>query len=317
MAKRYTQYFVVKTLTFLKQYHRYQRCLLLHSIMSTGTRHSCPKCRHTTAIRIAIIGLSNPSNCLPWSKTLQCCHCELTWGICCFTSCSLPVHKNIFYTRKQLLGHARFWHGQKNKVRSKAVLQDTNLHFPTPEIVEDMDADATFDNIVEDDVVLSTEKFKFVHRGTAQFAKWSIASNVVHATNCLVQEALLQSPVSLYMESSAQITPDAVQLFLQIAQLLVTTGQTHHKVLANILSLLIGLLTPSQRKVPMIPTTLAGFQSHILNPTNTHSLVSLLPAPTVSMLSDTCHAYCCLVKIAAYTLLLPPDSWCGPSSYAS
>ncbi len=55
----------------------------------------------------------------------------------------------------------------------------------------------------------------------------------------------------------------------------------------------------------MIPTTLAGFQLHILNPTNTHSLVSLLPAPTVSMLSDKCHAYCCLDKIAAYTLLLP------------
>jgi hypothetical protein len=54
-----------------------------------------------------------------------------------------------------------------------------------------------------------------------------------------------------------------------------------------------------------MPSSTAGFQSHILNPTNQHSLVSILPVPHVYMLHDQSHAYCCLREIAAYVLLLP------------
>jgi hypothetical protein len=54
-----------------------------------------------------------------------------------------------------------------------------------------------------------------------------------------------------------------------------------------------------------MPSSTAGFQSHILNPTNQHALVLILPVPSLYMLHDQSHAYCCFREIAAYILLLP------------
>ena len=55
---------------------------------------------------------------------------------------------------------------------------------------------------------------------------------------------------------------------------------------------------------PTMPSSLPGFQSHILNPTNKHSLVSLLPVPQVNMIDDF-HAYCPLEEITAFLMLFP------------
>jgi hypothetical protein len=47
--------------------------------------------------------------------------------------------------------------------------------------------------------------FCFAKYGTAQFAEWAIAGNVIAATNCLVQQSLLQqAPFSLYLDISAK-----------------------------------------------------------------------------------------------------------------
>jgi hypothetical protein len=132
-----------------------------------------------------------------------------------------------------------------------------------------------------------------------------VVTTVVQATNCLVQQALLQAPVSLYLDSSANLSPAAIQLFLHIAKLLLTMGSTHHTVLSQILNLLLELIPSELQAWPTMPRTLSQFQSHILNRTNQHSLVSLLPIPAVTMLPDNSHAYCCLQEIVAYVLLLP------------
>jgi hypothetical protein len=87
--------------------------------------------------------------------------------------------------------------------------------------------------------------------------------------------------------------------------MLFTTGQANHAALSNILVLTFDLIAPDYKEWPTMPSTIAGFKSHILNPTNQHSLVSILPVPIVHMIPDGLHAYCFLCEIAAFALLLP------------
>jgi hypothetical protein len=90
-------------------------------------------------------------------------------------------------------------------------------------------------------------KFCIAKKGTAQVAEWCVAGSLSEITHCLVQESLFQAPVSLYLERSAKISVHAIQHFLQIANLLLATGQTHLIILENILVLLIGLLPPDHK----------------------------------------------------------------------
>jgi hypothetical protein len=87
--------------------------------------------------------------------------------------------------------------------------------------------------------------------------------------------------------------------------MLVTTGQAHHAFLSNMLELLLELIPPDNLKWPTMPSTMSGFQLHVLNPTNQHSLVSILLTPATHMLPDFSHAYCYLQEAAASVLLLP------------
>jgi hypothetical protein len=103
-----------------------------------------------------------------------------------------------------------------------------------------------------------------------------------------------------------------IQLFLHIAKLLMTMGSTHHTVLSQILNLLLGLIPSERQAWPTMPQALPEFQSHILNRTNQHSLISLLPVPNVTMLSDNSHAYCCLQEIVVFVLLLPRTMGVAP-----
>jgi hypothetical protein len=115
---------------------------------------------------------------------------------------------------------------------------------------------------------------------------------------------IVSGPVSLYQDNRSRLAPHVVQLYLHISIMLLTTGQTHHVALANILEL-FGLITIDNQEWPAMPKTLSGFQSHVLNPTNQYSLVSMLPVPTCSMLDDQSHSYCCLREITTFVLLLP------------
>jgi hypothetical protein len=87
--------------------------------------------------------------------------------------------------------------------------------------------------------------------------------------------------------------------------MLMTIGQMQHDALSSILVLVFSLISSDYKDWPTMPSSTAVFQSHILNPTNQHSLVSILPVPYVYMLHDQSHAYCCLLEISAYVLLLP------------
>jgi hypothetical protein len=156
------------------------------------------------------------------------------------------------------------------------------------------------------------QQFCFSKKGTAQFAQWCIAGSVSHATHCVVLQSLLQAPAGLHLDTSTHLPPHSIRLFLYITFMLMTTGQTHHDALSNILVLVVSLISPDYKEWPTMPSTNAGFQSHILYPTNQHSLVSILPVPYAFMLPDESHSYCCLFEIAAYVLLLTRTTGAPP-----
>ena len=213
--------------------------------------------------------------------------------MCFREGCTIPPHKNILVSRHHLHRHARHWHGRASTTVSSARDICDVQEEPIGELDEPMEDITPFANQDFDDTIDPAlhSRFRFLHTGTAQFADWCIAGSVTQATNCLVQQSLVQAPVSLFLDASSKLPSHAIQLFLHISQMLVTTGQKHHTVLAQILTLLLGLIPSQQDNWPTMPSTMASFQSHILNPTNKHSLVSLLPIPNVYMLSDDAHAY--------------------------
>jgi hypothetical protein len=112
------------------------------------------------------------------------------------------------------------------------------------------------------------------NKGTAQFSKWCIAGSVTQAIHCLVQQFVFQAPVSLYLDTLAKLPPHSIHLFLHIAFMIITTSQTHKAMLSNILVLLFALISPDYKEWPTMPSIITVFQSHILSPTNQHSLVS-------------------------------------------
>jgi hypothetical protein len=68
-----------------------------------------------------------------------------------------------------------------------------------------------------------------------------------------VQDSLFQAPVSLYQDNRSRLAPLVVQLYLHISIMLLTTGQTHHVALANMLELLFGLIPIDNQEWPAVP----------------------------------------------------------------
>jgi hypothetical protein len=221
----------------------------------------------------------------------------------------MPAYKNVFHTTTQLRKHAEYWH-----VRSPAMTNYRSAMVnsrTTPEPQDSLDTDVSF---ALDDTLASVkgDRFCFGGRGMSQFAEWCVVGSVTQAITCLVQESLFQGPVSLDLNIESKLPPHSVQLFLQISKLLLTTTEKQHTVLANVLQVLIDLIPPDLREWPTMPSTMAGFKAHVINPTNKHSLVSILPGAHAYMLSDRSHAYCCLQEIAAFILLVPRTMGVAP-----
>ncbi len=225
---------------------------------------SCPGCMHASVQNRTPRSTTSLNHSTPWATNFGCGRCGQTWFVCSKLGCSIPAHKNIFLTRLHLQRHARHWHVSASVERTSLSVAGNNNEGPTGAPEEQMDAEIFVDNPDLDDTIESNIHFPycFLQTGTAQFADWCIAGSVTQATNCLVQQSLVQAPVNLFMDASSQLPPHAIQLFLHIAQMLVTTGQKHHTVLSHILTLLLGLLPTQHDNWPTMPSTIL--------PTNTH-----------------------------------------------
>lgn len=283
-------------------------------------RSACPQCHN----EIPLLGSdSRISTLFAWSTPVVCGLCEHTWVVCCGTLCVIPYYKNVFYTRRQLRDHARYWHCKNAPTVSTPpdVAIDPGIEscpdFSTDPFCdsdtesrpENKDQHSVHETIAEN---TNSNRFSFSNHTTTQFTNRCINGSIQQAIVCLVQQSLLQEEVSVDLESTQKLSTDAVRLFLYIAKLLVSTGLREHHALSSILELLLGLIPPEMKSWPTMPSTIAGFQSNILNPTNKNSLVSLLPMPATAMLPDESHAYTCLQEIVAFVLVVQnPD---GPAN---
>ena len=252
--------------------------------------------------------------CFPWSLALGCTTCHFTWYACTRKGCLIPTPKNVFTKRRQLKDHARRWHSRPEPLLTPSpeqliqpVCASVPLYMPADNDTSDVDS---FSMSISDNVIV-LPTWSFADIRTEQFADWCIATNVTSALNCLVQQALLQSPVSIHMDTSSQLNQTTVDIFLSMSKLIINTGNEQHRSVASMVSLLSGLIPESSQPWPTMPASLPAFQSHILNPSNKRSLVSLLPGAQVNMI-DNVHAYCCLEEIIAFVLLLPRSNAMSP-----
>ncbi len=263
---------------------------------------SCPTCMQQ-CVRSGPPGTSSLAHYVPsWSIEFLCFQCgQQPWFECCLVCCNLPAHKNLFHDLKQLRHHAHHCHrlfraptvkhsagAIVNAVHHWELDSDDSLDFSQPDNSSEIECSSSTSSsdgpsdTFELECFPSTDKsptFSFAKFGTAQFAEWVIAGDVITATHCLVQQSLMQAPVSLYLDISAKLAPHAIKLFLNIAKSLMTTGQAHHDVLSTILELLLDMIPPDSLEWPTMPLTISGFQSHVLNPTNKHSLVTTKMKP--------------------------------------
>jgi hypothetical protein len=157
----------------------------------------------------------------------------------------IPLRKNVFHTVKQLHAHACHWHVQLASAEENSLVLDTVC------CTDDSDSNCSytgeFDDVqpLEDvSVVDASLPFSFVKTGTAQFAGWCIAGSVTQATRCLVLQSLLQARVSVYLDTSFNLPPHSIHLFLHIAFMLMKTGQMQHGALSSILVLVCSLILP-------------------------------------------------------------------------
>jgi hypothetical protein len=67
-------------------------------------------------------------------------------------------------------------------------------------------------------------------------------------------QSLLQAPVSVYLDTSFNLPPHSIHLFLHIAFMLMTTGQMQHDALSSILVLFFSLISPDYKEWPMMPS---------------------------------------------------------------
>ncbi len=152
-----------------------------------------------------------------WFDEFMCGNCgQQPWFECCYTSCHIPDHTNLFYTSKQLRNHAQNWHDRPiHLADSMSTDRTNNTHAFTDNdgIIEPNETQVFYNHSVVD----VSRCFCFANKGTAQFAEWCIAGTVTEATHCMVQQSLFQAPVSLYLDQTAKLPPHAIQLFLHIA----------------------------------------------------------------------------------------------------
>jgi hypothetical protein len=186
----------------------------------------CPKCFANTG-RCCDPGLHHM---FPWVISFGCVTCRCTWFVCKHDGCLILCHKNRFYTRRQMKDHARHWH-----MRSATAL------VPIDPLHGSEDEGFAFNNLFnnnEEDMIedlqpppLPVESNTIIRifddPRTTQFAEWCIEATVTDATTCLVAQALLQSPISLGIDSVGQINSAAIHLFLCISNLVINTGNSN------------------------------------------------------------------------------------------
>jgi len=194
----------------------------------TPMSHTSISCYHCHALNTVTACLRGPLALIyTWIQEFVCSSCEHCWMTCVLPGCQIVIHKNHFANRAALRRHARYWHvpAKLDAHPSLPCVDDAPMIQFTP-VVDclgmEIDVPVTHHPAPSTQVILP--QWSFDHTATSIFADRCIQVSIQAAINCLVQETLVQSPVSVHLHSANELLPSTVLLFLSISKLVSIQG---------------------------------------------------------------------------------------------
>ena len=131
-----------------------------------------------------------------------------------------------------------------------------------------------------------------------RFINWCFHFTTVFATRKLLCLASYQKTDHDSLTGSVNV--DSLQMFLSISRIVVTFTWDNQQHLSTLLRMVWQFLPHINSSWMPIPITVNQFQRHILNRQNQNSLMSLIPIPKVTLMSDNDHTYCHLAEVLGY-----------------
>ena len=141
---------------------------------------TCPGC-HQDQIEGGPAGYSSRGWSLPsWAKDFVCLRCnQQPWFECIHASCTIPSHKNLFYTTRQLCNHAQNWHAGVNRSLLNSLPnqpvdeeeKDSQEFSSSPDIPDDISEFNSTHDVVDLSPSEDFVKFIFATKSMAQFAE--------------------------------------------------------------------------------------------------------------------------------------------------
>ena len=99
------------------------------------------------------------------------------------------------------------------------------------------------------------------------------------------------------------IAADNISIFLNMVTLILSTGRDGQSSLTTIFQLLMKYLPLCDNSWLPLPYTTKLIQTHVLNPSNQFSLVSMLPIPSFTDINLDGHSFCSLSNLLQYIVL--------------
>ena len=122
---------------------------------------------------------------------------------------------------------------------------------------------------------------------------------------CIVARASTGIDVAELMSFCPLMTNVAMQLFLNVARLVLSTNQAQRRMLSSVLKVLLpfGLFGSDFASAVRIPTRPKEFRASVHNKSSNNSLINLVPVPASSEVEDDGHSHVSLVETIAHSFL--------------
>jgi len=134
--------------------------------------------------------------------------------------------------------------------------------------------------------------FKSHNTSTQKYIETSVISGIQQSTKILVCDSVFQK--NSYNHIVEHISMDTILMFLNLSKLVFLNGRDGQDVIIDLLQSFWKFLPINDRNWLPLPYNHTMFQSNILNPCNSKSLLSQLPIPYTFKLPNNNHAYCSL-----------------------
>ena len=238
----------------------------------------------------------------PWMLRHHCTLCGIHWFTCnktCGTTKPQRRKRNnynmVYRDYKSAKRHCKLPHSELPTEEPIVVEEDSYQEYPT------FDGEVVLEEEVNDirlESKLTTSDSS--NSPSVRFQKLMVNGEAVLAASVLVAQALFQTPGDM---SVATLPLPNIMLFLYLAKLVLSSGGLPQHNLSKVLAILYPFAVKCEPEWAPLPVTVSGFQSRILNPSNSNSMMTILPIPTPETLPDG-HGYTPFRAILRHALMM-------------